>query len=573
MSFFFAPPLSPSSYAHLYSLRKQASTMTQAAIEWLSQHTHRFIRSSNETVFSILSVGCGDGAIDLPLVTLLSKELKKEKRCLDYTGLEPNSLHYQTITKKFEQLSFDTHVHVDIQPIGFCQPNGFTSLKRFDLILMSHVLYYFIDPYAVIRSALTITKPHGHVLIIHQTQKGIPEIQKQIMQTVKGNENELLTAEDIQYRLDETQLAYDYHEVPASLDVSECLKQTDTGIGIMSFCLECDLEQADNRLLNKVHQAFTEHCIQTTDNKSIIQEPIGIYLIQPQESNKQSIDISNDDNDPVSDYRILARYYDWPELIVKNIHQKNRELNILDIACGTGRWFYAFQKYVLTNNTIQKLLKRTPPEHAIRYHFLDPSEVSLKMAYARTGPMLTKGECYISRLQDIQLPFHTSFDIIWAIHGFYNIPRTDLRQSIEKMMGLLSDTGTCVIAQSGRNAFYIDFFDQCCNCLDIPSATSFTAAEDILDVLSEMGISYQIHVIEYNECIDQNKQNDVCHYLFQESINNSFIRENQNKTTCLSDPLDMSMITENKPLDHYIQTCLQDGCYFFPQNVWLIVFG
>ena len=569
-----APQLSVDKYFRLYRMRKQASTMTTAALKWFDQNIFQLLNPSEEKIFSLLSIGCGEGDIDIPLIETISKNLKKFNCKLHYTGLEPNPLQYQAITTKIQEISFENDVIIDIQPLGFCQYKGFSSLKRYHLILMSHVLYYFSDPYAALRSALTITRSNGHVLIVQQTQTGIPEIQKKIMRTIKGNENELLTAEDLKFKLDQSQYPYQYIEIPAFLDASECLKKTDTGVGIMSFCLECDLEKADKNTLNKAHQAFVDHCGQnTTETNSKILEPIGIFMIQPQpqRTKKQYILPLPTDNDPVSDYRVLANHYDWQQLIINKMQKKSdEELNILDVACGTGRWFQAFQHYILSDKTIQGMLNDINLNHSIRYHFLDPSESSLKKAFDRTVPILKKGNQYISKIQNFSSSSTQTFDIIWMMHGFYNIPRNDIKQSIQNMISMLSEEGSCVIVQSGRNAFYIDFFDHCCDCLNIKSATSFTCAEDILDVLSEMGISYDIQIIEYNECIDANQEDKVCHYLFQESINNSFIRDNHHQEGCLPDPLDLSIITKNNSLDHYIQSCFHDGNYLFPQNVWLI---
>ncbi|ETR71081.1 MAG: hypothetical protein OMM_08352 [Candidatus Magnetoglobus multicellularis str. Araruama] len=90
---------------------------------------------------------------------------------------------------------------------------------------MSHVLYYFIDPAVAIRSAMMINKPGGAILIIHQTQTGIPEIQHKIMKQIKGNTFELLTTETIAYHLNLNKIPYDYFEVDAHLNTTECIKK------------------------------------------------------------------------------------------------------------------------------------------------------------------------------------------------------------------------------------------------------------------------------------------------------------------------------------------------------------
>ncbi len=77
------------------------------------------------------------------------------------------------------------------------KPNKFDAEEKYDLVLLTHVLYYFDDPYQAIESALKQTKPGGQVVIIHQTATGIPQIQREHMLEVKGDQNEMFTAEDI----------------------------------------------------------------------------------------------------------------------------------------------------------------------------------------------------------------------------------------------------------------------------------------------------------------------------------------------------------------------------------------
>ncbi len=66
---FVAPPLDDEFYAQSYELRKAASTMTVAAIEWFRSKITTLLESSyspshQDETLSILSIGSGEGDID-----------------------------------------------------------------------------------------------------------------------------------------------------------------------------------------------------------------------------------------------------------------------------------------------------------------------------------------------------------------------------------------------------------------------------------------------------------------------------------------------------------------------------
>ncbi|ETR71082.1 MAG: hypothetical protein OMM_08351 [Candidatus Magnetoglobus multicellularis str. Araruama] len=89
-------------YAKFYNYRKKASTMTQAAIDWLKNHVEKLSCISKDKTFSLLSIGCGDGDIDLQLIDDLSKILLKRNQNLEYVAFEPNPFHYQIIKNELK---------------------------------------------------------------------------------------------------------------------------------------------------------------------------------------------------------------------------------------------------------------------------------------------------------------------------------------------------------------------------------------------------------------------------------------------------------------------------------------
>ncbi|NEP71031.1 MAG: hypothetical protein F6K25_01125 [Okeania sp. SIO2G4] len=77
---FVAPPLDDEFYAESYELRKAASTMTVSAIEWFRNNVtvlleRSYSRSHQKDTFSVLSIGSGEGDIDIEIIQSLIPRL------------------------------------------------------------------------------------------------------------------------------------------------------------------------------------------------------------------------------------------------------------------------------------------------------------------------------------------------------------------------------------------------------------------------------------------------------------------------------------------------------------------
>ena len=196
-----------------------------------------YSRSHKDDTLSVLSIGSGEGDIDIEIIHSILPSLNSRWKRLKYVALEPNPIHRDRFLERLDKASFDKNVEVSVSEDCF-EPGRFESEEKYDLVLLTHVLYYFDDPYQAIQGALNQTKKGGKVVIVHQTATGIPQIQHEHMLEAKGNQNEMCTAEDIRNLLDTKLHHHQYHHVDARLDVTDCLQRLETGVKIMSFCMK-----------------------------------------------------------------------------------------------------------------------------------------------------------------------------------------------------------------------------------------------------------------------------------------------------------------------------------------------
>ncbi|NES22884.1 MAG: methyltransferase domain-containing protein [Symploca sp. SIO3E6] len=562
----FAPPLDDEFYAQSYELRKAASTMTVAAIEWFRYNTgllleRSYSNSDKDHTFSVLSIGSGEGDIDLEIIHSLLPRLKPRWKRLRYVAIEPNSIHRDRFLQRLDQASFDESVEVCVRDECF-EPGRLAGEKQYDLVLLTHVLYYFDEPYQAIQSALTQTKEGGQVVIVHQTARGIPQIQQEYMLEAKGDQNEMFTAEDIKRLLETQSHQHQYYHVDARLDVTECLQRLESGVKIMSFCMECDLRQLQEAKFAKILQAFWRMAEIEDSGRAFIQEPIGIFVLKAA-GNATVLERHPEDKDPVVDYWQLAERFDWSSTFLAQYHRgKSSSLRLLDVACGTGRWLQAFGHYIQLDEEIQALV----------YDCLDPCGSSIAQASQKIHPPFQLGAQYVNTIQEAKLESN-SYDLLWSMHGFYLVPPQDLAPVLKKCANLLNDTGVGFIALATRKSFYVDFYEQYLQIFQEGKGARFTAAEDILEALSACGIQHQVHRIFYEEAIKADDHAALEHYIKNEATVNCFNKDQEVEPLSTSKSITLEELLSHPEMERYLNSLLRDSVYYFPEEILLISFN
>ena len=89
--------------------------------------------------------------------------------------------HLTMIDKSKAQLEASIHARSTehfLVEVKYISIEKFIPTIRYDLVLFSHVLYYIPDRIKVLKKTMQMLSDHGFILIFHQTEKGINEIQK-----------------------------------------------------------------------------------------------------------------------------------------------------------------------------------------------------------------------------------------------------------------------------------------------------------------------------------------------------------------------------------------------------------
>jgi SAM-dependent methyltransferase len=235
-------PLKDIEYAECFNAFKRVSSEWMAIEEWLSKDFVPGIGGRKSA--KVLSIGSGTGDFDLILMQMLHNRIPN----LYYTALDPNVEHNKIFLNRYKNLSLQlASFRIIAKPFyENCIEGGF------DLIHLTHCLYYIPDRKAAIECAYEMLNPGGILLIFHQTPMGINEIQRTYLKRVKGNEKELFSSYDIIQILNELKLKFSFDILISDVDVTDCIKGNETGKKILNFFMESNLDGLDGALRDEI---------------------------------------------------------------------------------------------------------------------------------------------------------------------------------------------------------------------------------------------------------------------------------------------------------------------------------
>ena len=147
--------LEPGSYARDHAAFERLSDQRSLIAEHFADRLARM----GDRPISVLSVGCGDGSLDVRLAAGLVQ--RKSGRPVRYVGIDPwpGSVELFTATMAAlgaDELSVEAHVaSFDDAPVD----------ETFDVVLFVHSMYYVADVGATLRAALNLLRPGGELWV------------------------------------------------------------------------------------------------------------------------------------------------------------------------------------------------------------------------------------------------------------------------------------------------------------------------------------------------------------------------------------------------------------------------
>lgn len=262
-------PLNDREYAECFNAFKKVSTEWTAIKDWLSKEFMPLMAGAPSA--HVLSVGSGTGDFDLTLIRILLEKIHH----ISYVALDPNEEHNRIFLDRYRKSELQL-TSLQIIPETFEDDH---LEEGFDLIHLTHCLYYIPDQKKAIQKAYDLLNPGGFLLIFHQTPLGINEIQRAYMRRIKGDEKEMFSTHDILLIFEELGLKFNFDVLISDIDVTDCIEDDEIGQRLLNFFLESNLEGLDPSVRKEIIHTLKETC-QFREGRYYLFHPSGIFWIR-----------------------------------------------------------------------------------------------------------------------------------------------------------------------------------------------------------------------------------------------------------------------------------------------------
>lgn len=258
-SLFPLDELAPHTYARDHAAFEALSNQRGLIADWLVDH----LSSSHSAPLSVLTVGCGDGALDAGVAErLLARD--SDGCALRYVGVEPfevsaGHFHERMGRINSERLSFATIV----------APFAKTSLdETFDVVTFVHSMYYVPDVAEAARAACALLRPGGQAIVLSAPRGALNLLAGLLAPAIEGHRQWF--SDDVHDALTHSGLDL---AIPAPIEAVVDL--TDASDDVLDFTVQASLTP---HLRGLVRRYLADASL--VAGRSVMAHPVDTFIVQ-----------------------------------------------------------------------------------------------------------------------------------------------------------------------------------------------------------------------------------------------------------------------------------------------------
>lgn len=237
-----------------------------------------------------------------------------------------------------------------------------------------------------------------------------------------------------------------------------------------------------------------------------------------------------------ADYETLIEEYDFQILL-----NSDKELSLLDLGCGTGKFPSMLAPLLDKNSTIKTSL-------------LDPSEFSLQQCSENLTKPFYAADQYQCFFEDLEtkLSSDVHFDVMWSIQSLYCADQSRIEKTLETFLKHLRKDGKLLIYLASTQSSYIQIQNLYLENFENDGTAPYLNAEKLQKHLSALDCKTSIHQMKFDHVIPQFRKRLLLNFLNQ----------------CALADMSLDDWMGNRAAQDWLAQFKCGEDYRIPQNVW-----
>ena len=259
-------------------LSNERFDITHEAFECSSSQQQLVLRALKELIGShegsagalkILSVGCGSGILDNQLISAIASSPEH----FEYTGVDPNPVACSRFRKDFEKLALpNVKLEVRTEAIESLNIN-----KPFDVIQLTHALYYFKEPAYTLGKLRRLLAPGGKLIIVQAPNEYLNQLSECFWS--HHADQAIWFSRCLERYLIKQKIAFTCQRIYGEVDVTRCFNEgCPHGEKLLDFITQSDCRKSDAEVRERCLHFLKK--ISRLDGESLkVEHPADVFVV------------------------------------------------------------------------------------------------------------------------------------------------------------------------------------------------------------------------------------------------------------------------------------------------------
>jgi len=217
----------------------------------------------------ILSVGCGSGILDNQLIASIASS----SRSFKYTGVDPNPVACRRFRKSFAALALkNVELELKVQGIEALDIN-----EPFDIIQLTHALYYFKDPADTLEKLRNLLAPNGKLIMVHAPNEHLNQLSECFWS--HHVDHDIWFSNRLEEHLVQESMDFTRYRIKGEVDVTQCFESgSDHGEKLLDFITQNDCRESGVEVLEQC-LCFLKKISRIDGDSLRVEHPADVFVV------------------------------------------------------------------------------------------------------------------------------------------------------------------------------------------------------------------------------------------------------------------------------------------------------